>query len=65
VALVGGLDSLSGLVPAALLVAVAEVFTVRFLDQQMGEAIPYVVLLVVLLVKPWGLAGTREELHRV
>jgi branched-chain amino acid transport system permease protein len=65
VALVGGLDSLSGLVPAALLVAVAEVVTVRFIDQQLGEAIPYVVLLVVLLVKPWGLAGTREELDRV
>jgi branched-chain amino acid transport system permease protein len=65
VALVGGLDSLSGLVPAALLVAVAEVITVRFIDQQLGEAIPYVVLLVVLLVKPWGLAGTREELDRV
>jgi branched-chain amino acid transport system permease protein len=65
VALVGGLDSLSGLVPAALLVAVAEVLTVRFVDQQLGEAIPYVVLLVVLLVKPWGLAGTREELDRV
>jgi branched-chain amino acid transport system permease protein len=65
VALVGGLDSLSGLVPAALLVAVAEVLTVRFLDQQLGEAIPYVVLLIVLLVKPWGLAGTREELDRV
>jgi branched-chain amino acid transport system permease protein len=65
VALVGGLDSLAGLVPAALLVAVAEVLTVRFLDQQLGEAIPYVVLLIVLLVKPWGLAGTREELDRV
>jgi len=65
VALVGGLDSLSGLVPAALLVAAAEVVTVRFIDQQLGEAIPYVVLLVALLVKPWGLAGTREELDRV
>lgn len=65
VALVAGLDSLGGLLPAALLVAVAEVLTVRFLDQQLGEAVPYVVLLGVLLVKPWGLAGTREELDRV
>ncbi|MCW2725521.1 MAG: Amino acid/amide transporter rane protein 1, family [Frankiales bacterium] len=65
VALVAGLDSIGGLLPAALLVAVAEVLTVRFLDQQLGEAVPYVVLLGVLLVKPWGLAGTREELDRV
>jgi branched-subunit amino acid ABC-type transport system permease component len=34
-------------------------------DQQWGEAIPFVVLLVVLMIKPWGLAGTREELERV
>ena len=65
VALVAGLDSLGGLVPAALLVASAEVVVVRFLDSQLGEAVPYVVLLAVLFVKPWGLAGTREELDRV
>lgn len=65
VALVAGLDSLGGLLPSALLIAAAEVLVLRYWDQQLGEAVPYVVLLVVLLLKPWGLAGTREELDRV
>lgn len=65
VALVGGLDSISGLLPASLLVAASEVITVRWIDQQWGEAIPFAVLLIVLMVKPWGLAGTVEELERV
>ncbi|HZQ28203.1 MAG TPA: branched-chain amino acid ABC transporter permease [Acidimicrobiales bacterium] len=65
VALVGGLDSIGGLLPAALIVAASEVITVRWVDQQWGEAIPFVVLLVVLMIKPWGLAGTVEELERV
>jgi branched-chain amino acid transport system permease protein len=65
VALVGGLDSVAGLLPAAALVAASEVLTVRFIDQQLGEAVPFVVLMIVLLIKPWGLAGTVEELDRV
>lgn len=65
VALVGGLDSLTGAIPAAIMVAASEIFVVRYVDQQLGEAIPFVVLLIVLLIKPWGLAGTVEELDRV
>ena len=65
VALVGGLDSIAGLLPAGLLVAASEVGTVRWIDQQWAEAMPFIVLLVVLMIKPWGLAGTVEELDRV
>ena len=65
VALVGGLDSLAGAIPASLLVAGSQVLVIRYVDQQLGEAVPFLVLLVVLLVKPWGLAGTVEELDRV
>jgi branched-chain amino acid transport system permease protein len=65
VALVGGLDSIEGVVPAALLVATLEVVTVRWVDQQWSEAVPFAVLLVVLMVRPWGLFGRTEELERV
>lgn len=65
VALVGGLDSIEGVVPAALLVATLEVATVRWVDQQWSEAVPFVVLLVVLMIRPWGLFGRTEELERV
>lgn len=65
VALVGGLDSIEGIVPAALLIATLEVATVRWIDQQWSEAVPFVVLLIVLMIKPWGLFGRTEELERV
>jgi branched-chain amino acid transport system permease protein len=65
VALVGGLDSIEGVVPAALLVATLEVATVRWVDQQWSEAVPFAILLVVLMVRPWGLFGRTEELERV
>jgi len=65
VALVGGLDSIEGILPAALLIAALEVATVRWIDQQWSEAVPYIVLLVVLMIKPWGLFGRTEELERV
>lgn len=65
VALLGGLDSLGGVVPAALLVAAAEVLTVRYGDPLLAGVAPFLCLLVMLLLRPWGLAGTREELERV
>lgn len=65
VALVGGLDSVGGIVPAALLVAASETAVVRFVDQQLGEAIPFVILVIVLWFRPWGLMGSVEEYDRV
>jgi len=65
VVLVGGLDSLVGVIPGALVVAVAEVVAINYISPQASEAAPFVVLLVMLLVRPWGLFGTKEELERV
>jgi branched-chain amino acid transport system permease protein len=65
VALVGGLDSLGGVVPAALLVAGVEVLTIRFGNPLLAEVSPFLCLLLMLLLRPWGLSGTREELERV
>jgi branched-subunit amino acid ABC-type transport system permease component len=47
------------------LIAALEVATVRGIDQQWSEAVPFIVLLVVLMIKPWGLFGRIEELERV
>src|SRR5439155_401302 len=64
-ALVGGLDSLGGVVPAALLVAAVEVASVRWGNPLLSDVSPFLCLLVMLLVRPWGLFGTKEELERV
>jgi branched-chain amino acid transport system permease protein len=64
-ALVGGLDSLVGALLGSLIIASAEVLLIHYVDPLLSEVVPFVVLLVMLIVRPWGLLGSREELDRV
>ena len=64
-ALVGGLDSLAGALIGSLVIAGAEVLLIYYVDPLLSDVVPYVVLLGMLVVRPWGLFGTREELDRV
>jgi branched-chain amino acid transport system permease protein len=64
-ALVGGLDSLAGALLGALIVASAEVLLIYYVDPLLSDVVPFVVLIAMLIVRPWGLFGTREELDRV
>ncbi|MEV0146029.1 MULTISPECIES: branched-chain amino acid ABC transporter permease [unclassified Nonomuraea] len=65
--IVGGLDSLGGAVIGGLAVGVVESLFQSYqgeyapwLGQNFAVVSPYVVMLVVLLVRPYGLLGTRE-----
>ena len=64
-ALVGGLDSLAGAILGALIIATAEVMVIQFVSPLLADVVPFIVLLAMLIVRPWGLFGTREELDRV
>jgi branched-chain amino acid transport system permease protein len=64
-ALVGGLDSLAGALVGALIVAGAEVLLIHYVDPLLSDVVPFLVLIAMLVVRPWGLFGTREELDRV
>jgi branched-chain amino acid transport system permease protein len=64
-ALVGGLDSLVGALVGALIVAAAEVLLIYYVDPLLSDVVPFLVLIAMLIVRPWGLFGTREELDRV
>jgi len=64
-ALVGGLDSLVGALAGSLIVAAAEVLLINYVDPLLSEVVPFLVLIAMLVVRPWGLLGTREELDRV
>lgn len=64
-ALVGGLDSLAGAVIGSLIVAGAEVLLIHYVDPLLSDVVPFLVLIAMLIVRPWGLLGTREELDRV
>jgi branched-chain amino acid transport system permease protein len=66
VAVLGGLDSIAGAVVAGLMIGVAQQLAagyqdnIDFLGRGLSNVVPYVVLFVVLLWRPWGLFGTRE-----
>jgi branched-chain amino acid transport system permease protein len=64
-ALVGGLDSLAGALIGSLIVAAAEVLLINYVNPLLSDVVPFLVLLAMLIVRPWGLFGTREELDRV
>jgi branched-chain amino acid transport system permease protein len=69
VALLGGLDSVPGAIVGGLLIGVLENLSGGYLDPIFGggvkEVAPFVVLVLILMVRPYGLFGTVEELERV
>ena len=64
-ALVGGLDSLAGALIGSAIIAIAEVLLIQFVNPLLSDVVPFFVLLVVLVIRPWGLFGSKEELDRV
>jgi branched-chain amino acid transport system permease protein len=59
VVVLGGLGSTSGVVLAALVVAAAEVFAVLILPASLTEAVGFLLLVLVLVLRPGGLFGHR------
>ncbi|MYU31587.1 branched-chain amino acid ABC transporter permease [Streptomyces sp. SID8358] len=65
-AILGGLDSTTGALVGGLVVGVTESLAtgyqgdLSFLGRGIGDLAPYLVMLVVLLVRPAGLFGTKE-----
>ena len=64
----GGLDSILGAIIGGLTVGVLENLMGGYLDQYFGggvkEVAPFIVLLIILMIKPYGLFGI-EEIERV
>jgi branched-chain amino acid transport system permease protein len=65
VVILGGLDSVLGAVIGGIIIGIVENLASGYLDTLVpgggtGVVLPFLVLLVVLLVKPYGLFGTRE-----
>ena len=55
--LVGGLDSITGAIVGGLIVGLLECLVTGYLSSELGEVVPFIVLLIVLLIKPYGLFG--------
>lgn len=63
--LIGGMDSLKGLFIGALMVSGSEYVVSRFIEPRYGLLAPIFLLLLILVIRPWGLFGTAEEIRRV
>ncbi len=61
VIIVGGLGSLEGAVIAAVLYAFVHTFVTTFYDGVMADIVGLLLMLVVLVVRPTGLLGTRDR----
>ena len=63
-AILGGLDSTAGAVVGGLSIGLAEAMTsgysVKLAGGSLNDVVPYLVMLLVLLVRPSGLLGTKE-----
>jgi branched-chain amino acid transport system permease protein len=59
IVVLGGLGSLPGAAIGALLLGIAEAMTVTYISPSWATAVPYVVIFIVLLVRPQGLLGSR------
>jgi len=65
-AVLGGLDSTTGAVVGGLAVGLTQTFAsgyqeqLAFLGRSFSEAAPYILMLIVLLIRPAGLFGTKE-----
>ncbi len=55
----GGLDSIAGAIVASLIVGVVEALAAGYLGGKTREVVPYIVVLAVLVVRPYGIFGTR------
>ena len=59
IVVLGGMGSLPGAVVGSLILGVAEAFTATYVSTRWATVVFYLVILVVLLVRPQGLMGSR------
>lgn len=57
----GGLGSIAGSFVAAMIIGLLQTFGVFYLSSTAGDLLPFIVLLLVLLLRPQGLFGVKVE----
>jgi len=57
VVLVGGLDSIAGAIVGGMMLGVIQSLVTGYLSPTLSDVIPYIILLLILIIKPYGLFG--------
>jgi branched-chain amino acid transport system permease protein len=60
VVILGGLESIGGAIIGGIIIGLLETFTGGYISTSLKEVVPYIVLVFILLVKPYGLFGLVE-----
>jgi branched-chain amino acid transport system permease protein len=64
VVILGGLDSIPGAIIGGVIIGVLEAYTGGYIGQGLNTIIPFIVLILILMVRPYGLFG-QEIIERV
>ena len=57
VVILGGLDSIPGAIVGGVIIGLLESFAGGYLPSGLGEVAPFIVLVLILMVRPYGLFG--------
>ncbi len=64
VVILGGLDSIPGAIVGGVIIGLLEAYTAGYLGAGLSQVIPFIVLVLILMVRPYGLFG-EERIERV
>ncbi|RMF49222.1 MAG: branched-chain amino acid ABC transporter permease [Anaerolineae bacterium] len=64
VVILGGLDSIPGAVIGGIIIGLLEAYTGGYIGQGLNQVVPFIVLIIILMVRPYGLFG-QEIIERV
>ncbi len=61
VMIIGGVDSIWGIVAGAFILATVQNLTAYYIDTKWMDAITYTILIVFLIVRPYGVSGVKNK----
>ncbi len=64
VVILGGLDSIPGAILGGVIIGLLETYTGGYIGQGLNQVLPFIVLIIILMVRPYGLFG-QEIIERV
>ena len=64
VVILGGLDSIPGAIVGGIIIGLLEAYTGGYIGQGLNTVMPFIVLVLILMIRPYGLFG-QEIIERV
>ncbi len=64
VVILGGLDSIPGAIIGGIIIGLLEAYTGGYIGQGLNQVLPFVILILILMIRPYGLFG-KEIIERV